>query len=110
MRISIRTALVSLAAGLMWSGSSFAAGAATYLFHLSCTDRVFVAQWDTGLLDPGRENIRRRLLAQFPRCLVSGYDDPRDNDLPKEKYGGGQGKILEDVPVVGRVLCGFLGC
>ena len=55
MRISIRTARVSLAAGLMWSGSGFAAGAATYLFHLSCTDRVFVAQWDTGLLDPGRE-------------------------------------------------------
>jgi hypothetical protein len=85
------------------------AEATTYLFHVSCQDKLFVAQWDTGTIDPGREYLRATTGTKFPGCSVGDYDDGRDSRLPRERYSH-EGAVIQGVPLVGPIICGIFGC
>jgi hypothetical protein len=86
------------------------AGATTFLFHVSCeSGQPFVAEWDTGSVDPGKEYLRVATGIKFPNCGVSDYDDRRDKNLHRERYSA-EGGILQGIPLVGTIWCGIFGC
>lgn len=85
------------------------ADAATYLFHLSCVDRLSVVQWETGVVDPGRDAMRQETVRRFPNCLASTFVASRDANLPVQVIATGIGP-LQGVPVIGPLVCNVVGC
>lgn len=85
------------------------ASATTYLFGVSCSDRRFVAQWDTGSIDPGREYLRVATGTNFPGCSVGNYNAATDADLPRERYSH-EGGVISGIPLAGPIICGIFGC
>src|SRR5690348_13532174 len=85
------------------------AEATTYLFHISCSNKSFVAQWDTGTIDPGREYLRVTTGTKFPGCSVSDYVEARDSKLPRERYSH-EGGVIQGIPLAGPIICGIFHC
>jgi hypothetical protein len=101
--------LVNVAIILVFAGVSAPARATDYLFHVSCQDKLFVAEWKTGTLDPGREYLRFVTGTKFPNCTVGDYNEGRDSRLPREKYSH-EGAVISGVPLAGTIICGLFGC
>jgi hypothetical protein len=101
-RILVLTAMVTLAV-------VSSANATTYLFHVSCENKLLVAQWDTGTIDPGREYLRVATGTKFPGCSVSDYNDARDKGFPRERYSH-EGAVINGVPLIGPIICGIFHC
>lgn len=78
--------------------------ATDYLFRVSCSQQVLVAEWNTGSLDPGREYLRVATGTHFPNCSVGDYDPLRDVNLPRERYSH-EGGVISGIPFVGRLAC-----
>ncbi|WP_114948531.1 hypothetical protein [Microvirga calopogonii] len=106
MRSIIQATVLS---GLAVGAAATDAQATTYLFHVSCPDKIFVAQWDTGTIDPGREYLRVTTGTKFANCTVGDYNAARDGNLPRERYSH-EGAVIQGVPLVGTIVCGIFGC
>lgn len=104
-----RQKLISVIALLAAMTFSIPANATTYLFHVGCSDKSLVAQWDTGTIDPGREYLRVVTGTKFPSCSISDYNDSRDSQLPRERYSH-EGGVISGVPLVGTIICGIFHC
>lgn len=85
------------------------ANATDYLFHVSCDEKRFIAEWNTGSIDPGREYLRTVTGTKFPECSVRDYNAETDGDLPRERYSH-EGGVVQGIPFVGPILCGIFNC
>ncbi len=99
----MRNYLALSAVALVFSGFSVPARATDYLFHVSCADKVFVAEWRTGTIDPGREYLRVATGTTFQNCSVGDYSEARDSRLPREKYSH-EGAAVGGVPFAGPII------
>jgi len=59
------------------------AHAKSYLFRVSCGHETFVAQWESGPVDPGIYHFRNATGDTNLDCLVYDYDARTDEDLPR---------------------------
>lgn len=85
------------------------ASATTYRFTVSCQHQRFVAQWNVGDIDPGKEYLRVTTGTKFPGCGISDFNPSADGDLPVERYSH-EGAVIQGVPLVGPIICGIFGC
>jgi hypothetical protein len=92
-----------------WSMSAVSASATDYLFHVSCSDKRLVVEWQTGTVDPGREYLRVATGTKFPNCVVSDYNELRDSQLPRERYSH-EGGVIQGIPLLGTLLCWLFSC
>lgn len=86
-----------------------AANSTDYLFRVSCSHKMLVAEWNTGDIDPGLEYLRVATGTKFPDCSVTDYNDAQDRDLPRERYSH-EGGVIAGIPFVGPLICGIFGC
>jgi hypothetical protein len=99
-------AFLFAAALLVWSTVS---RATDYLFHVSCQDKLSIVEWNTGSVDPGKEYLRVATGTKYPNCGVSDYQEARDANLPRERYGY-EGGVIAGIPFIGGIICGWFGC
>ena len=60
-----------------------AARAQPYLFRVVCKDEVFVARWDAGAPDPGKDSFRIATGNSNLDCSIYDYDAKTDTGLPQ---------------------------
>lgn len=90
---------------LAWTSS---AHATSYLFNVSCQEKQFVAEWDAGAIDPGKEYLRVVTGTKNPGCVISDYNEATDSGLPRDKYSGVSGVVAGLPPV--PIICGIFRC
>jgi hypothetical protein len=73
------------------------AWATSYLFTVSCESKRFVADWETGTIDPGKEYLRAATGTKNAGCMVGDYNESADKNLPRERYSD-VGGVIQGLP------------
>jgi hypothetical protein len=86
---------------------STAAQATTYKFRVTCPNRSYVDQWETGAIDPGKEYLRVAS-GKTPDCQVTDFNPARDTGLPVNRHSDAGG-VIDGLPpvVILRKIFGF---
>ena len=81
--------------------------ATTYKFRVTCPDKSYVDQWETGAIDPGKEYLRVAS-GKTPNCQVTDFDPGRDSGLPVVRHSDAGG-VVDGLPpvVILRKIFGF---
>lgn len=75
-----------------------------YLFTVTCpSSPAFVAEWDTGTIDPGKEYLRAQTGTKNPNCSIRDYNAGTDKRLPRRRFSHTSG-VIEGIPLVGPVI------
>ncbi|MGO9674373.1 MAG: hypothetical protein ACLPSF_09460 [Methylocella sp.] len=77
-----------------------AAYANTYLFRVDCKGAQYVAQWDSGPVDPGPDYFRIATGDRNSDCSIYGYNAGTDRDLPRRWCSGPNGIIRAFPPIL----------
>ncbi len=85
-----------------------AASANPYLFRVDCKDETYVALWDSGPVDPGKEYFRIATDDRNLDCSIYDYNRLTDRDLPRRWCSGPAGIIRAFPPVL--ILLGATHC
>jgi hypothetical protein len=80
--------------------ASPAAYANTYLFRVDCKGKAFVAQWDSGAVDPGADYFRIATGDRNSDCSIYDYNGGTDRDLPRRWCSGPAGVIRAFPPIL----------
>lgn len=95
-------------AGIIIGSAPTSSGATSYLFTVSCEGKRFVADWETGTVDPGKEYLRVATGTKNAGCLVADYTPARDKNLHRERYSDVGGVVQGFPPVV--IICAIFHC
>ncbi len=85
-----------------------AANAKVYLFHVSCADGAYVAQWDSAPVDLGEDHFRLATGDVNFDCSIYDYDAKADRDLPR-RWCSDIGGIIRGFPPA-LILAGMTHC
>ncbi len=85
-----------------------AAHANIYLFGVRCNDEAYVAQWDSGAPDPGKEYFRLATGDLNLDCTIHDYDNKTERDLPR-RWCREAGGILRGFPPM-LIILGTTHC
>jgi hypothetical protein len=83
IRLTTMYFVVAMAALLIGSTRAYAK---SQLFVVSCDFMKFVADWETGSNDPGKEQLRTVTRIKNPGCSVIDYNAVNDSMLPRRTY------------------------
>jgi hypothetical protein len=106
MKTIFRTVIIS---ALLAVTMTIANAGTKYEFTVTCQNRIFVVEWKTGDIDPGKEYLRVVTGTKNPSCSITDYNEARDKDLSKEEYSH-EGGVINGIPFIGSILCKIFGC
>ena len=98
--------IVILAGLAMFAAPSAHANA--YLFRVDCKGETYVAQWDSGAVDPGKNHFRIATGDANLDCSIYDYVARTDRDLPRRWCSGPDGVIRGFPPLL--ILLGLSHC
>lgn len=71
-----------------------------YLFRVDCSGEAYVAQWDSGAVDPGKDYFRIATGDRNLDCSVYDYNGATDRGLPRRWCSGDAGAIRAFPPIL----------
>ncbi|VTZ25746.1 conserved exported hypothetical protein [Methylocella tundrae] len=88
--------------------SPAAAKANVYLFEVTCSNDKYVAQWESGDADPGKEHFRIATGDVNLDCSIYDYNPKTDRDMPRRWCSDPNGVVRGFPPIL--ILIGYSHC
>lgn len=102
----ILAAAVAISASAIFASSG--ASANTYLFRVDCKGETYVAQWDSGPVDPGQDYFRIATGDRNQDCSIYDFNHRTDQELPR-RWCSGDAEIIRAFPPI-LIPLGFNHC